>query len=144
MTASKRPFDKTTPILRVVNKNNKLNTPLFFKIKSKTLVFTYNRYFGYLYISPSHFCIFIHFLLKRDISFFSIILFKKHIILATLSCWISKKASLKRANIMGTHQTCSCSPSSCSGKRQSRARGRLLEHIVINMLAKAHTTKRLG
>ena len=60
-----------------------------------------------------------------------------------LSYWDLKKASLKRANIMGTHQTYSCSPSSrtilssfvvpqasppsCSGKRQSRARRRLLE-----------------
>ena len=37
MTASKRPFDKTTPILRIVNKNNKLNTPYFSKSKAKTL-----------------------------------------------------------------------------------------------------------
>ena len=34
---------------------------MFFKIKSKTLVFTYNRYFKYLYIPPFRFCIFIHF-----------------------------------------------------------------------------------
>jgi len=37
LTASKRPFDKTTPILRVVNKNNKLNTPYFSKLKVKPL-----------------------------------------------------------------------------------------------------------
>jgi hypothetical protein len=37
LTASKRPFDKATPILRVVNKNNKLNTPYFSKSKVKPL-----------------------------------------------------------------------------------------------------------
>ena len=33
--------------------------------------------------------------------------------------------SSKRANIWGIFTACLCSPSSCSGKRQSRARGRL-------------------
>ena len=35
MTSSKRPFDKTTPILRVVNKNNNLNPQYFSKQKAK-------------------------------------------------------------------------------------------------------------
>ena len=37
LTSSKRLFDKTAPILRVVNKNNKLNTPYFSKLKVKPL-----------------------------------------------------------------------------------------------------------
>jgi len=37
LTASKRPFDKTIPILRVVNKNNKLATFYFSKSKVKPL-----------------------------------------------------------------------------------------------------------
>jgi len=62
LTASKRPFDKSTPILRVVNKNNKLTILYFSKSKVKPLflfttavldIYTFlPPVFAYLFIFP--------------------------------------------------------------------------------------------